>query len=156
VTSFSDLRDLYQEIILDHNRSPRNKGVLDEPTGKAVGHNPLCGDTVEVTLVAKDGLIQEVRFEGQGCAISTASASLMTQAVKGKPVEEALQDVMRLTKGLTSDPGEFSALAEKHDEVAALSGVRDYPVRIKCATLAWHTLAAALRGESEAVDKEAP
>ena len=142
-----DLRELYQEVILDHNRRPRNHGRLEVPTAEADGHNPLCGDQVHVTLHTKDGLIDEIAFDGQGCAISTASASLMTEVVKGKTVEEAEAIFREFQTMVTSPDG-----AGDHDDLGslvALSGVREYPVRIKCATLPWHTLHAALIGDGK-------
>jgi nitrogen fixation protein NifU and related proteins len=145
-----DLRELYQEVILDHNRHPRNRGRLEDATGHGEGYNPLCGDMVALTLRTEDGRIEEIAFDGQGCAISTASASLMTEAVKGKSVEEAeaifreFQDIVTGKSEPKDDLGELEALA----------GVREYPVRIKCATLAWHALHAALKGEEKAVSTE--
>jgi nitrogen fixation NifU-like protein len=140
-----DLRELYQEVILDHNKRPRNRGRIEVPTAEADGHNPLCGDQVHVTLHTKDGLIDAIAFEGQGCAISTASASLMTEAVKGKTVEEAEAIFREFQSMVTSpdDAGEHVDLGS----LVALAGVREFPVRIKCATLPWHTLHAALAGE---------
>lgn len=146
----SDLRSLYEEVILDHNRRPRN--FLYKPEGAnrhAHGYNPLCGDDFTVNLRVEDGVIRDVGFEGAGCAISTASASLMTEAVKGKTVEE----VERLFQGvhdlLTKEgqPGEIGKLQ-------VLTGVREYPARVKCATLAWHTLHAALQSVSDTVTTE--
>jgi nitrogen fixation protein NifU and related proteins len=139
-----DLRELYQEVILDHNKRPRNKGRLDAPTNEAEGHNPLCGDQVHLTLHTENGLIDQIAFEGQGCAISTASASLMTEIVKGKTVEEA-EAIFREFQSMVTSPDS----TETHEELGslvALAGVKDHPVRIKCATLPWHTLHAALTG----------
>jgi nitrogen fixation NifU-like protein len=144
----AELRELYQEVILDHNKRPRNHGRVDEPTNQADGHNPLCGDEVHVTIHAKDGLIQQIAFEGQGCAISTASASLMTEAVKGKTIVEA-EAIFREFQQMVTSPQD----QEEHEELGslvALAGVREYPVRIKCATLPWHTLHAALVGTKRA------
>lgn len=142
-----DLRELYQEVILDHNKRPRNKGRLDDATNEAEGHNPLCGDQVHVTLHTENGLIDQIAFEGQGCAISTASASLMTVAVKGKTLQEAEAIFREFQTMVTS--AESEELHEELGEMVALAGVRDYPVRIKCATLPWHTLHAALVGEGK-------
>lgn len=142
-----DLRELYQEVILDHNKRPRNRGRLDDVTNEAEGHNPLCGDQVHVTIHTENGLIDEIAFEGQGCAISTASASLMTVAVKGKTLEEA-EAIFREFQTMVTSP-ESEELHEELGEMVALAGVRDYPVRIKCATLPWHTLHAALVGEGK-------
>lgn len=142
-----DLRELYQEVILDHNKRPRNKGRLDDATNEAEGHNPLCGDQVHITLHTENGLIDQIAFEGQGCAISTASASLMTVAVKGKTLEEA-EAIFREFQTMVTSP-DSEELHEALGEMVALAGVRDYPVRIKCATLPWHTLLAALVGEGK-------
>jgi nitrogen fixation protein NifU and related proteins len=140
-----DLRELYQEVILDHNRRPRNRGRIAEPTGQAEGHNPLCGDQVTVTLVAEGGRVVDILFEGQGCAISTASASLMTEAVKGKTIEEA-EAIFREFQDMVTSPGDPTEHPDLGD-LQVLAGVKEYPVRIKCATLPWHTLHAALLGE---------
>lgn len=140
-----DLRELYQEVILDHNKRPRNKGRLDDATNEAEGHNPLCGDQVHITLHTSNGLIDQIAFDGQGCAISTASASLMTEAVKGKTLAEA-EAIFREFQAMVTSP-DSDELHEELGEMVALAGVRDYPVRIKCATLPWHTLHAALVGE---------
>ena len=137
-----ELRALYQEVILDHYKNPRNFGAVDAPSGQAQGYNPLCGDQVSVSLRMNGDVVEEVAFEGVGCAISTASASLMTEAVKGKTREEAahiFEDFRRLVTGETQPEGELGKLE-------ILAGVRDYPVRIKCAVLAWHALKSALQG----------
>lgn len=142
-----DLRELYQEVILDHNKRPRNRGRIDDATNEADGHNPLCGDQVHVTIHTQNGLIDAIAFEGQGCAISTASASLMTEAVKGKTVEQA-EAIFREFQSMVTSPDDVG----EHDDLGslvALSGVREYPVRIKCATLPWHTLHAALVGKGK-------
>ena len=140
-----ELRALYQEVILDHYKNPRNFGELDPASGTAEGYNPLCGDQVSVSLVMDGEVVKDVAFKGVGCAISTASASLMTEAVKGKTRDEARQlfeDFRRLVTGDTEPTGELGKLE-------ILSGVRDYPVRIKCAVLAWHALHSALtQGET--------
>jgi nitrogen fixation NifU-like protein len=136
-----ELTDLYRDVILDHNRRPRNFGPLDEANALAEGFNPLCGDRLTVRLNLADGRIENIRFEGQGCAISTASASLMTEAVKGKTRGEALALFERVHRLLTDD----AADAEDLGKLAALSGVREYPARVKCASLCWHTLASALK-----------
>ena len=142
-----DLRELYQEVILDHNKRPRNRGRLEAPTSEAEGHNPLCGDQVHVTLLTKDGRVEDIAFEGQGCAISTASASLMTEAVKGKTTEEA-EAIFREFQEMVTSP-ESEDEHEELGEMVALAGVREYPVRIKCATLPWHTFHAALAGNEK-------
>ena len=147
-----ELRELYQEVILDHNRHPRNRGKLEEPTGFAEGFNPLCGDHIKIYLHTDGDKIADVSFEGSGCAISTASASLMTEAIKGKSLNEA-EAVFREFQAMVTTTGE----AEDHSDLGdleVLGGVREYPVRIKCATLPWHTLKAALKGEEEKVSTE--
>lgn len=138
------LRELYQDVVFDHARSPRNRRALAHASHHAHGHNPLCGDRVAVHLDVADGVIRDVAFEGEGCAIATASASLMTEALKGRPVAEA----ERLFEGFHDMVA--GADAEPHPELGklgVLAGVREFPVRVKCATLAWHTLQAALRGQ---------
>jgi nitrogen fixation NifU-like protein len=139
----SDLRDLYEDVILDHNRNPRN--YPKTPAGAnhhAHGFNPLCGDEFTVHLRVEDGVIKDVGFEGAGCAISTASASLMTEAVMGKTEAEAEEIFANMHKLLTEEGGE--SYLPKVGKLAVLSGVREYPMRVKCATLAWHTMHAAL------------
>lgn len=145
----SELRDLYQEVILDHNRRPRNWGAIASPDRKADGYNPLCGDKLKLTLRMDGDRITDVKFEGSGCAISKASASLMTDLVKGKTMPEAEDLVDKLQAMVTAPmdaPEEDAALGK----LAVLSGVREFPARVKCATLAWHTLRAALEGEAAA------
>jgi len=145
-----DLRDLYQEVILDHNKKPRNFGVLEGATNEADGHNPLCGDELHVSLRMDGDRVADVRFEGSGCAISTASASLMTEAVKGKTKEEAEALFEGFHDLLTGDPSRLEAASESLGKLAVFQGVREFPVRVKCATLSWHTLKAALEGGEEA------
>lgn len=135
----SDLRDLYQEVILDHNRAPRNFGKLENANRESEGHNPLCGDRVRVSLHVEDDRIEDIAFQGSGCAISTASASLMTEALKGRTVEEA----RRLFHGF-HDLLTAGGNADNLGKLAVFTGVREYPIRIKCATLAWHAVQAAL------------
>lgn len=146
----SGLRDLYQEVILDHNKRPRNFRAMETASHHAEGYNPLCGDKITVYLDVKDGIISDMTFQGSGCAISTASASLMTEALKGK----AIEDVEPLFDGfhdlVTSDASPSTGLGK----LAVLAGVRDYPTRVKCATLAWHTLRAALERRSDVVATE--
>ncbi len=137
-----ELNDLYRDVILDHNRRPRNFGGLEPADASVEGFNPMCGDRLTVRLRLADDTISDIRFEGQGCAISTASASLMTEAVKGKTRAEALQLFDRVHRLLTDDA---STGADELGKLAALSGVREYPARVKCASLCWHTLASALR-----------
>ena len=149
----SELRELYQELIVDHNKNPRNYGVLADANRRAEGYNPLCGDKLTVYLHVDGDRVQDVSFEGAGCAISIASASLMTQAVKGRTVAEAeamFQDFHALVTGEQPDP----ALVERVGKLAVLAGVREFPSRVKCATLAWHTLHNAAHGESTAAKTE--
>jgi nitrogen fixation NifU-like protein len=143
----SSLSELYQNVILEHNRSPRNYRVMDDADGRAEGHNPLCGDQVTVWVRMDGDVIGDVTFRGAGCAISKASASLMTGAVKGKSREEAerlFQRFHQLVTG-TLPPGESETLGK----LAVFSGVSAFPVRVKCASMAWHTLKAALDGRSD-------
>ncbi|MEZ5064847.1 MAG: SUF system NifU family Fe-S cluster assembly protein [bacterium] len=152
----SDLRELYQQVILDHHRHPRNFGELDSPDGRAEGFNPLCGDRVNVELkFGAEGRIEHVAFTGQGCAICTASASLMTECLTGKTREEGealVEDFRELVTG-TRDaaPGDAE---ERLGKLAIFAGVREFPVRVKCATLPWHTFHAALASESGRVSTE--
>jgi nitrogen fixation NifU-like protein len=137
-----ELTDLYRDVILDHNRRPRNFGTLDPADASVEGFNPMCGDRLTVRLKMDADKISDIRFEGQGCAISTASASLMTEAVKGRTRTEALRLFERIHELLTDDA---APPADELGKLAALSGVREYPARVKCASLCWHTLASALR-----------
>src|SRR5271155_1741527 len=137
-----DINDLYRDVILDHNRLPRNFGGLDPADASVEGFNPLCGDRLTVRLKVDDDRISDIRFEGQGCAISTASASLMTEAVKGKTRADALRLFDRVPQLLTDDA---APPAEELGKLAALSGVREYPARVKCASLCWHTLSPAFK-----------
>ncbi|MBA3725920.1 MAG: SUF system NifU family Fe-S cluster assembly protein [Armatimonadetes bacterium] len=136
-----DLRELYQEVILDHYKEPRNFGDLPEATHRATGDNPLCGDNIIVTIRMEGEKVAEVRFTGSGCAISTASASLMTESIAGKTLDE-VEMAFRDFHQLVTSEQEPAALGK----LAAFAGVRDFPSRVKCATLAWHTLRAALEG----------
>jgi len=147
----NDLRDLYQDVILDHYRRPRHRGALVDANRRAQGFNPLCGDQLTLYVRVKDGVIEEVSFEGSGCAISTASASLLTESIKGKTEGEAEALFDRFRELVTQDdvtphPG--------LGKLEVLAGVREFPVRVKCATLAWHTLRAALAGRHEPVSTE--
>ena len=144
-----DLNDLYQEVILDHNRKPRNFGKLPAANREASGENPLCGDRVKVYLTVDRDRIEDIAFEGAGCAISTASASLMTEALKGKSVEEA-RELFRGFREMVTQGGPEEGLGK----LAVFSGVREFPMRVKCATLAWHTLEAAFEGQDGAVTTE--
>jgi nitrogen fixation protein NifU and related proteins len=135
------LNDLYRDVILDHNRRPRNFGMLEPADASVEGFNPLCGDRLTLRLKMTGQEIADIRFEGQGCAISTASASLMTEAVKGKTRAQALALFDRVHRLLTDD----AAPSDELGKLAALSGVREFPARVKCASLCWHTLASALQ-----------
>jgi len=146
-----DLQDLYRDVILDHNRSPRNFGRLDPADGAADGHNPLCGDQLHVSLRLQGDRLVDVRFEGRGCAISVASASLMSEAVKGHTRAEVDALYHRVHALLT---GERTAGAEELGKLASLGGVAEYPARVKCASLCWHTLHAALTRSDAPVSTE--
>ena len=144
------LEDLYREIILDHYRTPRNRGELEAPAVSAEGHNPLCGDEIRIFIDVKDGLVSDVRFNGSGCSISQSSASMMTSAIKGKPVEQVKSIVRRFKQMMTIDE-EDSEIDESINlgDLEALQGVVKFPVRIKCATLGWNTLLDALATEQK-------
>jgi nitrogen fixation NifU-like protein len=148
-----DLRDLYQEVIIDHGKRPRNFRPLEGATCSAEGFNPLCGDQLRVYVKLADGVIEDIAFQGAGCAISQASASLMTLAVKGQTPEQALALFARVHALLTEGPNAQVEPAEL-GKLAVLSGVWEFPVRVKCATLAWHTLRSALEGGGAAVSTE--
>jgi len=139
----NDLRDLYQEVILDHNKRPRNFRVMEDATHRADGHNPLCGDRVTVFVRTSGDRIDDVSFQGSGCAISKASASVMTDALKGLPVHEAEILFARFHTMVTSDPG-VDLDDEALGKLAVFAGVREFPSRVKCASLAWHAVKAAL------------
>jgi nitrogen fixation NifU-like protein len=147
-----DLRDLYQEVILDHNRRPRNFGRLEGANCRAEGFNALCGDRLTLYLKLVDGVIEDARFEGTGCAISTASASLMTETLKGKTGAEA-QSLFEGFHALLT-VGDSADRAVPLGKLEVLSGVREFPVRVKCATLPWHTLQAALQNETRPISTE--
>ena len=149
----NDLYDLYQDLILDHNKRPRNKGRLDDADRQAEGHNPLCGDRVKIYVKLDGDVIEDIRFEGSGCAISTASASLMTEVLKGKTVDQARTLFERFHDLVTGKPpGTENGL--ELGKLIAFSGVSQYPARVKCATLAWHTANAALENRQEVVSTE--
>jgi len=147
-----DLRDLYQEVILEHSKAPRNFHTIAQADQKAEGFNPLCGDHFTVYLTVDGDAIQDIGFQGSGCAISKASASMMTQAVKGKSKAEAKKLFDRFHKLVTT--GEANGDRSDLGKLAVFSGVSEFPVRVKCATLAWHTLQAALEGKQEKVSTE--
>ena len=146
-----DLAELYRDVIVDHNRRPRNFGRLEAANHTAEGNNPLCGDKLHVFLEMKDDVIRDIRFEGAGCAISTASASLMSEAVKGKSRAEVAGLFASVHRMLTRHDAEVDAGIGK---LAALAGVRDFPMRVKCASLCWHTLNAALADSAAPVTTE--
>jgi len=139
----SELRELYQSVIMDHNKHPRNFGAPANANRHAEGHNPLCGDQLTVHVFLEDGVVKDVGFEGQGCAISKASASLMTEAVKGRTREEAEKIFAAFHELVTSDPREEPVIGDL-GKLAVFGGVREFPMRVKCATLCWHTLRSAL------------
>ena len=146
-----DLQDLYQEVIVDHNRSPRNFGKIEDADVTLEGFNPLCGDRLTLYMNRENDHISDIKFDGAGCAISVASASLMTEAMKGKTLEEAEQ-LFHQFHDMVTENGEVDP--DKLGKLAALAGVKTYPSRIKCATLCWHTLHSAVTGENEPVSTE--
>lgn len=146
-----ELGDLYRDVILDHNRRPRNFGRLEHATAHAVGHNPLCGDRLTLSVKLAGGRIEDIRFEGQGCAISTASASLMSEAVKGLD-RAAVHDLFERVHALLTQ--QDAPAGPELGKLAALSGVREFPTRVKCASLCWHTLNAALERGAGTVTTE--
>jgi nitrogen fixation protein NifU and related proteins len=150
----SDLRELYQELIFDHYRQPRNRGVLPNANHTAQGYNPLCGDRITLYLLVEDGVVKDVRFEGTGCAIATASASLMTEALKGRSPAQAEALFGRFHEMVTTPPGAPWPRDPALGKLVTLSGVREFPARVKCATLAWHTLHAALHDERGTVSTD--
>ena len=145
----NELFDLYQEIILDHNKRPRNYREVEDSTHHAEGNNPICGDEISVYLRVDDDKVADIGFQGEGCAISKASASLMTLDVKGKSVKEAMERFEQV-KGMLTGTEENPDILDEMGNIACLSGVRRFPARIKCATLAWHALRAAIRGAGPA------
>ena len=149
----SDLQDLYQEMVMDHNSRPRNFRKVEDADWSLEGYNPLCGDRYTVYLKLDGGLISDIGFQGSGCAISRSSASLMTESVKGKTTAEAREIFEAFRHMMTRGPGaDFDA--DKLGDLEILSGVTDFPIRVKCATLIWHTLSAALEGRDDAVSTE--
>jgi nitrogen fixation protein NifU and related proteins len=149
---FEDLRDLYQEVIFDHNRNPRNFRIIEDADRKVEGFNPLCGDRLTLFLKMDGDLITDASFQGSGCAISTASVSLMTEIIKDKTEAEA-EALFKTFHEMTTGKNEDIQL-EAVGKLAVLAGVRDYPARVKCATLAWHTLDAALKNEQNSISTE--
>ena len=142
----SELSELYQQVILDHNKKPRNFHKLESANRKAEGFNPLCGDQLTVYLQMEEGVVTDVSFVGSGCAISKAAASMMTQAVKGKTREQA-QELFREFHGMVTGEFDEEATPNQLGRLKIFAGVRDYPARVKCASLAWHTMQAALEGQ---------
>lgn len=149
----NELRDLYQEVILDHRKKPRNFRPMEDADFQADGHNPLCGDRVTIFLKVHDGVIEEVSFQGEGCAISMASASLMTEILKGKTPQEA-EDLFGKFHDLVTNKGTQGNEGVPLGKLEVLAGVKEFPMRVKCATLAWHTLHAALEHKNQAVTTE--
>jgi nitrogen fixation NifU-like protein len=147
----TEVRELYQEVLLDHGKRPRNRRRPDRVDRRVEGDNPLCGDNITLYLAVEDGVISDASFEGEGCAISTASASMMTEAVKGKSVAEAAELHESFHKMLTDLNGNG---ANGIGKLAVFAGVREFPVRVKCATLAWHSLKAALDNDARYVSTE--
>ncbi len=150
----SDLRDLYQEVILDHTKRPRNFRVMGDANRTADGHNRLCGDKLKLFVKVEDGVIRDAAFQGSGCAISTASASMMTEMLKGKTIGEAEKLFERFHEVLTGPPDEEVPDVPELGKLAVFAGVREFPVRVKCATLPWHTLQAALKQDHAPVSTE--
>ena len=147
----SELRELYQEVILEHSKKPRNFRTLENANHKAEGFNPLCGDHFTVYVDVQDGAIKDIGFQGSGCAISKASASMMTQSLKGKSAAEAEELFSKFHDVVT---GHAEGNEENLGKLAVFSGVSEFPLRVKCATLAWHAVRAALHGDQEAVSTE--
>jgi nitrogen fixation NifU-like protein len=145
----NDLGDLYQEIILDHYKKPRNAGRLEEPTCSASGDNPLCGDKISISVKKIGDKVDDIRWNGAGCAISTASASLMSEAIKGKSIAE-IEALFSRFHDMVTGKGPSEGL----EKLEVFSGVSEYPVRVKCASLAWHTLRAALEGKNDTISTE--
>ncbi len=149
----NELGDLYQEVILDHNRRPRNFHRMERATRRAEGHNPLCGDRVTIYLDLEGDRVRDISFEGSGCAISKASASMMTESLKGKTRGEA-EALFRTFHSLLTEETAAGPAEERLGKLMVFSGVREFPVRVKCATLAWHTMRAALQGRDETASTE--
>ncbi|MDD3288310.1 MAG: SUF system NifU family Fe-S cluster assembly protein [Alphaproteobacteria bacterium] len=152
MTPNDDIRDLYQDVILDHSKHPRNFRAIEKANHTAVGHNPLCGDQLTLYMeMDENSLIKDVSFKGSGCAISTASASMMTEMLKGKTETEAKRLFDYFHAICTNNPSasETGLSEDDTDHLKAIAGVKDYPMRVKCATLAWHTLIAAIKNETK-------
>jgi nitrogen fixation NifU-like protein len=149
----NELRELYQQVILDHNKSPRNFRVIENANHYSEGYNPLCGDRIDIYLDVENGIVKDISFQGKGCAISKASASLMSSMVKGKPVEEAEKLFEKFHDLITGKLGD-NPDTEELGKLAVFAGVRDFPARVKCASLAWHTMINALKEEKDIVTTE--
>lgn len=149
----NELRELYQQVILDHNKSPRNFRVIENANHYSEGYNPLCGDRIDIYLDVENGIVKDISFQGKGCAISKASASLMSGMVKGKPVEEAEKLFEKFHDLITGKLGDNTD-TEELGKLAVFAGVRDFPARVKCASLAWHTMINALKEEKDIVTTE--
>ncbi len=145
-----ELRELYQEVILDHSRSPHNFREIPQASHRAEGHNPLCGDRTTVFLSVEGDRVRDVSFQGAGCSISTASASMMTEALRGKTLLEVKTLFERFHELVTADPSRAAEVAPELGKLAAFAGVHEFPLRVKCASLPWHTLKAALAGGGRA------
>jgi nitrogen fixation NifU-like protein len=145
-----DLRELYQEMILDHTKRPRNFRDMKEANRRAEGHNPLCGDRATVFLLVEGDVVRDVSFQGSGCSISTASASMMTDALKGRTVAEAKALFDRFHDLVTADPSKVATASAELGKLAVFAGVHEFPIRVKCASLPWHTMKAALEGGGRA------
>jgi nitrogen fixation protein NifU and related proteins len=144
----SELRELYQQVILDHNKSPRNFKKLEDANHFAEGYNPLCGDRIDIFIKEKEGVVEEISFQGSGCAISKASASLMSTIIKGKSRKEA-EEIFNRFHDLITGKLEEEASLEEFGKLAVLAGVKEFPARVKCASLAWHTMLSALNKEEK-------
>jgi nitrogen fixation protein NifU and related proteins len=149
----SDLRELYQELIIDHSKRPRNFRVLEGANRKSEGYNPLCGDKVTVFLELDNDRVKTISFQGSGCAISTASASVMTESLKGKTIAEA-EALFEIFHNMVTGKPPAAGKTPELGKLAVFSGVSEFPARVKCATLAWHTLHAALQGQEDTVSTE--
>lgn len=149
----SDLRELYRDMVMEHNRKPRNFRKMEEPTCSLEGYNPLCGDRVTVYVQLKEDVVSDIAFQGSGCAISRASASMMTEAVKGKSTAEA-EDLFNAVRRMFTRSNGEDIDEEKLGDLVILSGVSEFPTRIKCATLGWHALHTALQGQQQMVSTE--
>ena len=148
-----ELRELYQQVILDHNKSPRNFRKMDNASSKAEGYNPLCGDHIDVYVLVEDGIVKDVSFNGEGCAISKASASVMTSMLKGKSIEEA-EKLFNKFHDLVTGKLDNDLDIDKLGKLAVFAGVQEFPVRVKCASLAWHTMMNALHDKEEKATTE--